>query len=141
MYIHVPKEKTTKLDPSGKKGIFVGYSDESKAYRIYFPGFKKIETSQVVTFDEVSAYSKSKQFHIEDVEEPEVPRTRDTIIEEMTQENHEDHDLTEPQGPVDPSHEKKSYKRRPAWAHEAIQDVERYGDPDGTLRESKRLRP
>ena len=31
-YIHLPKEKRTKLDPSGKKGIFVGYSETSKAY-------------------------------------------------------------------------------------------------------------
>ena len=37
VYIHIPKEKRTKLDPSGKKGIFVGYSESSKAYRIYFP--------------------------------------------------------------------------------------------------------
>ena len=43
VYIHIPKEKRTKLDPSGKKGIFVGYSKSSKAYRIYFPGFKKIK--------------------------------------------------------------------------------------------------
>ena len=136
MYIHVPKEKRTKLDPSGKKGIFVGYIDESKAYQIFFPGFK-IETSRDVTFDEVSAYNKSKQFHIEDVEEPEVPRTRDTIMEEMIQENHEDHDLTEPQEPVDPPHEKNSYKRRPTWAHEAIQDVERYDILDGTLEKEK----
>ena len=27
VYIHIPKEKRTKLDPSGKKGIFVGYSE------------------------------------------------------------------------------------------------------------------
>ena len=40
VYIHIPKEKRTKLDPSGKKGIFVGYSESSKAYRIYFPGSK-----------------------------------------------------------------------------------------------------
>ena len=33
MYIHIPKEKRTKL---GKKGIFVGYSESSKVYRIYF---------------------------------------------------------------------------------------------------------
>jgi len=26
VYIHVPKEKRTKLKPSGKKGIFVSYS-------------------------------------------------------------------------------------------------------------------
>ena len=35
VYIHIPKEKKTKLDPSGRKGIFVGYSESSKAYRIY----------------------------------------------------------------------------------------------------------
>ena len=34
--IHIPNEKRTKLDLSGRKGIFVGYSDTSKAYRIYF---------------------------------------------------------------------------------------------------------
>jgi hypothetical protein len=37
-YFHVPKEKRTKLDPSGRKGTFVGYSESSKAYRIYIPG-------------------------------------------------------------------------------------------------------
>jgi hypothetical protein len=37
VYIHVPKEKRTKLEPSGKKGTFVGYSETSKAYRIYIP--------------------------------------------------------------------------------------------------------
>ena len=44
VYIHIPKEKRTKLDPSGKKGIFVGYSESSKAYRIYFPD-SRISTS------------------------------------------------------------------------------------------------
>ena len=32
VYLHVPKEKRAKLEPSGEKGIFVGYSDCSKAY-------------------------------------------------------------------------------------------------------------
>ena len=41
VYIHIPKEKRTKLDPLGRNGTFVGYSESSKAYRIYFPGFKK----------------------------------------------------------------------------------------------------
>ena len=31
VYIHIPKEKRTKLDTSGKKGIFVGYFECSKA--------------------------------------------------------------------------------------------------------------
>jgi hypothetical protein len=38
VYIHVPKDKRKKLEPSGKKGIFVGYSDTSKSYIIYVPG-------------------------------------------------------------------------------------------------------
>jgi uncharacterized membrane protein YvbJ len=38
VYIHVPKEKRTKLEPSGKKRMFVRYSETSKAYRIYIPG-------------------------------------------------------------------------------------------------------
>jgi transposase InsO family protein len=37
VFIHVPKEKRTKLEPSGKKGTFVGYSETSKAYKIYIP--------------------------------------------------------------------------------------------------------
>ena len=42
VYVHVPKEKRAKLEPSGKKGLFVGYSDCSKAYRIYIPGQRYI---------------------------------------------------------------------------------------------------
>ena len=69
MYIHIPKEKRTKLDPSGKKGIFVGNSKSSKSYRIYFPGFKKIDISRDVTFDEDSSYIKSRRKPAEEPEE------------------------------------------------------------------------
>jgi hypothetical protein len=37
VYIHVPREKRTKLYPAGKWGIFVGYSESAKAYLIYIP--------------------------------------------------------------------------------------------------------
>jgi hypothetical protein len=37
IYIHVPKEKRTKMEPLGKKGVFVGYNENSKAYKIYVP--------------------------------------------------------------------------------------------------------
>ena len=52
VYIHIPKENREKLDPLGKKCIFVGYSERSKYYRIYFPRFKKIKISRDITFDE-----------------------------------------------------------------------------------------
>ena len=49
VFIHIPKEKRNKLDPSGKKGIFVGYCEVSKAFRIYIPGQHHIEIGRDVT--------------------------------------------------------------------------------------------
>jgi hypothetical protein len=50
-YIHVPKDKRKKLEPSGKREIFVGYSESSKVYIIYVPGQQNIEISRDITFD------------------------------------------------------------------------------------------
>ena len=52
VYVHIPKEKRTKLDPSRKKGMFVGYCEVSKAFRIYIARFHHIDISRDVTFDE-----------------------------------------------------------------------------------------
>ena len=35
VYVHIPKEKRTKLYPFRKKGIFVGYCEVSKCFSIY----------------------------------------------------------------------------------------------------------
>ena len=51
VYVHIPKEKRTKLDPFRKKGILVGYCEVSKAFRIYIPGFDHMEISRDVTFN------------------------------------------------------------------------------------------
>jgi hypothetical protein len=58
VFIHIPKEKRNKLEPSGKKGIFVGYCEVSKALRIYIPGHRHIEISRDVTFDEDATLKK-----------------------------------------------------------------------------------
>jgi hypothetical protein len=34
-YVHVPKEKRSKLDPKAEKCIFIGYSLEQKGYRCF----------------------------------------------------------------------------------------------------------
>ena len=52
VFVHITKERRTKLDPSGNKGIFVGYCEVSKAFRIYIPGYHNIEINKYVTFDE-----------------------------------------------------------------------------------------
>jgi hypothetical protein len=77
VFIHIPKEKRNELEPSRKKGIFVGYCEVSKAFRIYIPGHRHIEISRDVTFDEESALKKSRRCQLEEVyeEEPVNPRT------------------------------------------------------------------
>lgn len=52
-YVHVPSAiQTSKLHPRATKAIFVGYPDESKAWRVYIPGQRKITRSRDVYFDE-----------------------------------------------------------------------------------------
>jgi hypothetical protein len=102
VFVHVPKKKRTKLDPSRKNGIFVGYSDTSKTYRIYIPGHRKVEISQDVTFDESVAFSKSKQDCAKEVheEENEVTRVPEAEAVELEEVIHEDNDMVEPQRPT-----------------------------------------
>jgi hypothetical protein len=76
VFVHIPKEKRNKLEPSGKKGIFVGYCESSKAFKIYIPGHHHIEISRDVTFDEDATLKKSRICQLEEVyeEEPVAPR-------------------------------------------------------------------
>jgi hypothetical protein len=59
-YSHVPFEKRTKLEPTTKRGIFVGYSETSKAFRIYFPSLRKIVLRRDVRFEEDRAFRNSR---------------------------------------------------------------------------------
>lgn len=52
-YIHIPKEQRRKLDQKAKKLIFVGYSEESKAFRLLDKGTNKITISRDVVFLDV----------------------------------------------------------------------------------------
>jgi len=64
VYLHVPKEKRNKLDASRKKGMFMGYSETSKAYRIYVSGQREVEISHDVTLDEDFALRKVEDLPI-----------------------------------------------------------------------------
>ena len=56
-YFHVPTVKRGKLDETAVKGIFVGYSTESKGYRIYNLNESKIQISRDVHFDEIACWN------------------------------------------------------------------------------------
>ena len=46
----------------------------------------------------------------------------------MNEEAQEEYrEFKEPQRPIDPPLERNPHKRKPAWVHELIQGVERYG--------------
>ena len=57
-YFHVPKEKRSKLDASRKEGLFVVYSENSKAYRVYVPGQREVEICHDVSFDDDASLRK-----------------------------------------------------------------------------------
>jgi hypothetical protein len=61
VYIHVPKEKRTNMETSGNKGVFVGYSENSKVYMIYVLGQRQIEVRRDVTFHEEATFNKSRE--------------------------------------------------------------------------------
>lgn len=46
----VYEQNRKKLDPKGKKGIFVGCDRHSPAYIIYFPEKNKVQKHQLVQF-------------------------------------------------------------------------------------------
>ena len=59
-------------------------------------------------------------------------------IGEAILEDHEYHDIAEPQEPVNTFLEKDSHKREQAWTQELIQEAEMYGTTEGIHRERKR---
>ncbi|KAJ0566228.1 putative RNA-directed DNA polymerase [Helianthus annuus] len=51
-YVHIPKQRRDKLDKKTEKTVFVGYSENSKGYKLYNPQSNKIIISRDVVFDE-----------------------------------------------------------------------------------------
>eukprot|EP00253_Pinus_taeda_P020973 PITA_20973 len=54
-YAHIPDQLRRKLGSKGEKRIFIGYSEESKAYRLYIPSTKKFFVSRDVKVVEEEA--------------------------------------------------------------------------------------
>ena len=51
-YAHIPKDERHKLDSKARKCIFLGYSKETKAHRLYDPEREKVIHSRDVQFNE-----------------------------------------------------------------------------------------
>jgi hypothetical protein len=141
VYIHVPKEKRTKMEPSGKKGVFVGYSENSKAYRIYVPGQRQIEVSRDVTFHEEVTFKKSRELQQEsEAVQPAPPSSENEESDDQREEPREwpSNDPLEPIEVLERTLEEPPAKRKPRQIKEIVQEAERIAAPNGTFRERKR---
>jgi len=49
-----------KLDDRSRPGVFIGYADGAKAYRVYDPVFRRVLVSRDVVFDETRGWDWSK---------------------------------------------------------------------------------
>ena len=58
-YCHIHADTRKKLDPSGEKGLLVGYNKTSKAYKVYILARKRIIVSRDIQFDEDRALWRS----------------------------------------------------------------------------------
>ena len=63
VYAKIPEQKRKKLDPKAVKGIFVGYPEGSKGYKIYLPERHEIMRCRDVKFVESKFCSEEVGYH------------------------------------------------------------------------------
>lgn len=87
VYVHIPKQLRRKWDAKSERGIFVGYGETVKGFRVYFPEQKSVEIKRDVVFIETDKSSKII------LSEP----TSESVLEEITQfeENEEERENTQ----------------------------------------------
>jgi transposase InsO family protein len=71
VHCHVPSESRKKLDPTAAKGIFVGYSETAKAYRVYVSALRRTVIGCDVMFEEGRALKKSLEHEQEAAKDEE----------------------------------------------------------------------
>jgi hypothetical protein len=133
VYIHVSKEKRTKLDPSCRKGTFVGYSESLKEYHIYIPGQRQIEVSRDVTFEEEIAFRRSRESHMEidsEKKEETIPSPPSFVQREKITDPVDQVDLV---ALVDVPRDIVVGQKMHAWARQTLQEEEGHEAPRGTF--------
>jgi hypothetical protein len=134
VYIHVSKDKRKTLEPSRKKGIFIGYNESSKSYRICVPGQQKVEINIDITFDERIAFKKSIEDSIDSNKEEEHEGTK---VDSTCSPEHPNEDPEPPHEIVEPGIAPKT-RKRPKWLESTLQEAEKHKAPIGTLRQRKK---
>jgi hypothetical protein len=63
-WAHIPDEKWQKLEPKSHKFIFIGYVEDSKAYRLFDPSTQSVIIRRDVHFNGISPPPKSIEPHV-----------------------------------------------------------------------------
>ena len=82
-YAHIPRELRTKLDPKATKCVFLGYSSEAKAYRLWEPSDCKIIVSRDVTFNEPRLLEERERPILPSTKEDELPKYQELLKGEL----------------------------------------------------------
>lgn len=96
-YVHVPKEKRHKLENTGTEMVFVGYDEDSKAYRCYDADTNKLVISRDVCFVKTKLHENDVMINLSAQDEPKANDTSHSAkidVDETTSENGNEPDST-----------------------------------------------
>lgn len=119
MYFYMPKVKRNKVERTGKKGRFVGYCENYKYFRIYFPSQRNIKFNRDINLDEDVSLGKERDIpppppiendddKMDLLEGPFIPELKKDVID----------DPMEPMDPLDPPPYDPPTKKRLIWLHD-----------------------
>ena len=95
-----PRGMDKKLDKKGQKCIFVGYSEDTKAYKLYDPVTKKVIISRDVQFVENESWDGTVDTNVNIVSNID----NDDMEEEVVQIPHVSQPVGAPSTPMTPRH-------------------------------------
>lgn len=134
VYVHVPKCKRRKWDNKSKPGIFVGYSDTTKGYRIYIPCDRKVEISCNVIFDcneSIDSKGQHKNLNSEYIDIDSCSEDTHTQQEVVAEVNRDDSRLFETIDPEESQHVEEVNN---------VEDQQEVVNQDGNVEEIRMLR-
>lgn len=149
-YSHIPKEKRRKLDKKAEKEYFVGYSEDVKAFRIWFPETDEVHPRRDVIFRENDPYSEdltgtkatemsNLEFLVEEPEPQILEEPEPLILQESDVDDgwgSVDDSDSEIEGPAEEDVEVGPQEKRVLRDRNRIRRPSRYGkgiDPDTVL--------
>jgi len=98
VWVHIPKEKRRKLDAKSEKGIFVGYGETTKGFRIYLPRTNTVSLHRDIIVnpnenDSLSLKNESFTFENLSIEQHKESEYQENLNQDS--ENNNADDLTE----------------------------------------------